>query len=127
MRMFNFEKLQVWQKSKDLVIQIYKVTKYYPKEELYGLTSQLRRAAISVSSNLAEGSSRKTGKDMAYFTTLAYSSLMEVMNQLIISYELAYLPEREYLEFRSTIEEIGRMLNALRNSQEKFSWLSDFR
>ena len=121
MRMFNFEKLQVWQKSKDLVIQIYKVTKYYPKEELYGLTSQLRRAAISVSSNLAEGSSRKTGKDMAYFTTLAYSSLMEVMNQLIISYELAYLPEREYLEFRSTIEEIGRMLNALRNSQEKFS------
>ena len=119
MRHFGFEKLNVWHKAKDLVLDIYRITKSFPKEELYTLTSQLRRAAISIPSNLAEGTSRKTNRDKAHFTTLAFSSLMEVANQLIISYELGYIPEETYLQTREQIQEIGRMLNALRNAQEK--------
>lgn len=77
---FSFEKLTVWIDSKELVKLIYSVTKTFPQEEKFGLTSQLRRASISVASNLAEGTSRKTNKDKAHFTTISYSSLKEVLN-----------------------------------------------
>ena len=119
MRTFGFEKLNVWHKAKDLVLDIYRITNRFPKEELYTLTSQLRRAAISIPSNLAEGTSRKTNRDKAYFTTVAFSSLMELANQLIICYELGYLAEETYLQTREQIQEISRMLTALRNAQEK--------
>jgi four helix bundle protein len=119
MRAFGFEKLTVWHKAKDLVLDIYRMTREFPKEELYTMTSQLRRAAISIPSNLAEGTSRKTNRDKAHFTTVAFSSLMEVANQLIISYELGYMSEEDYLDTREKIQEVGRMLNALRNAQEK--------
>ena len=119
MREFGFEKLTVWHKAKDLVLDIYRMTREFPKEELYTMTSQLRRAAISIPSNLAEGTSRKTNRDKAHFTTVAFSSLMEVANQLIISYELGYISEENYLHAREQIQEISRMLTALRNAQEK--------
>ena len=115
--MFGFEKLKVWEKAKGYTLGIYKVTKKFPKEERYGLTSQIRRAAVSIVSNLAEGTARQTGKDKAHFTTVAYSSLMESVNQLIISYELEYLDKDKYLELRSKAEEISRMLTALRAAQ----------
>ena len=119
MRTFGFEKLNVWHKAKDLVLDIYHITNDFPKEELYTLTSQLRRAAISIPSNLAEGTSRKTNRDKAHFTTVSFSSLMEVANQLIISYELGYISEETYLKTREQIQEISRMLTALRNAQER--------
>ena len=88
---FGFEKLKVWQNSRELIVSVYKITNDFPKEEKYCLADQIRRAVISVASNLAEGSSRISVKDQAHFTNLAYSSLMEVLNQLYISNDLNYI------------------------------------
>ncbi|EDP97133.1 four helix bundle protein [Kordia algicida OT-1] len=117
MKQFSFEKLIVWQKSKKLAVNIYKVTKKFPNEERFGLMSQMRRSSISISSNIAEGSGRNSGKDKARFTEIAFASLMELVNQLIIAYDLEFITKSQYEETRIDIEEIGRMLNALRKSQ----------
>jgi len=117
MYVYSFEKLDVWQKARKLNSKIYTITKKFPKVETYGLVQQLRRASIS--SNLAEGSSRNTYRDKARFTIIAYSSLMEVLNQLILSKDLVYINENEYLELRPLVEEIGNKLNALLNYQLK--------
>ncbi len=115
--LFSFEKLNVWVDSKELVKLIYTITKNFPDEEKFGLTSQLRRASISIASNLTEGTSRKTNKDKAHFTTIAFSSLMEVLNQIILSKELNFIQETEYQTVRTEIEKISNKLNALRKSQ----------
>ncbi|MDO3693563.1 four helix bundle protein [Wenyingzhuangia sp. chi5] len=117
MYIFSFEKLNVWKDSKEFVKEIYRVTTKFPDSEKFGMTSQLRRASISVPSNIAEGSSRKTSKDQAHFTTLAYSSLMEVLNQIIISHELNYIGLEDYQSIHPQIEMISNKLNALRNAQ----------
>jgi four helix bundle protein len=117
MKQFSFEKLIVWQKSKDLSINIYKVTANFPNEEKFGLISQLRRCAVSVASNLAEGSGRNSNKDKARFSEIAFGSLLELLNQLIISNELKFLSVESYEDLRNQIEEISRMINALRKSQ----------
>ncbi len=114
---FSFEKLNVWTDSKELVKFIYKITNQFPDEEKFGLTSQLRRASISVSSNLAEGTSRTTNKDKAHFTTMPYSFLMEVLNQIIIAKELSFVKEDDYLIVREQVGKISNKLNALRKSQ----------
>lgn len=114
---FSFEKLNVWIDSKEFVKSIYFITKEFPDQEKYGLTSQLRRASISIASNLAEGTSRKTNKDKAHYTTLSFSSLMEVLNQIIIAYELNFIKENDYQDIRNEIEKISNKLNALRNAQ----------
>ncbi len=119
MKVYSFEKLTVWQESKNLVKDIYRLTKSFPSEERFGLISQLRRASVSIASNLAEGTSRKTNKDKAHFTTISFSSAMEVLNQLIISKELNFLSEKDYILVREKLEKITNMLNALRNSQLK--------
>ncbi len=111
---FSFEKLEVWQDAKGLTHQVYKATKDFPNEEKYGLVSQLRRAVISVTSNIAEGSSRMSPKDQAHFYHLAFSSLMEVLSQIIISFELGYISEDEL--FRIEISKIANKLNSLRKS-----------
>lgn len=115
--LFSFEKLNVWIDSKELVKLIYLKTRSFPDEEKFGLTSQLKRAAISVSSNLAEGTARKTKKDQAHFSSMAYSSIMEVLNQIIIAKELNYISEDDYLILRQQIEKISNKLNALRKAQ----------
>ena len=114
---FSFEKLNVWVNSKELVTEIYKLTRNFPDEEKFGLTNQLRRASISIASNLAEGTSRQTNKDKAHFSTMAFSSLMEVLNQLIIAKDLNYISNSDYNNLRTHIEKISNMLNALRKSQ----------
>ena len=113
---FSFEKLNVWIDSKELVKEIYLITQKFPSEEKFGLTNQLRRASISVASNLAEGTSRNTNKDKAHFSTMAFSSLMEVLNQIIIAKELHFVNDNEYLNLRTEIEKISNKLNALRKS-----------
>ncbi len=115
---YSFEKLDVWKKSKDFAPQIYKVTTTFPSEEKFGLISQLRRAAISVSSNIAEGSSRTSSNDQGRFYTIAYSSAIEVLNQLIISKELEFLEVEAYEELRKDLEHITAMLNRLYNSTQ---------
>ena len=114
---FSFEKLNVWIDSKELVKEIYLITQKFPNDEKFGLTNQLRRASISVASNLAEGTSRNTNKDKAHFSTMAFSSLMETLNQIIIAKELNFINENEYLSIRTEIEKISNKLNALRKSQ----------
>ena len=116
---FSFEKLEVWKESILLVKTIYKLSDTFPSTEKFGLISQLRRASISISSNLAEGTSRSTDKDKAHFSTMAYSSTMEVLNQLMISKELNFINDKDYLEIRKQIYKISNMLNALRKSQLK--------
>jgi four helix bundle protein len=116
MHVYSFEKLKVWQESIQLAIKTYKTTDLFPKEEKFGLTSQMRRCSVSVSSNLAEGTSRLTKKDKAHFMTIAYSSAIELLNQVIISKELKFISETSYLEIRKDIESVTNKINALRNS-----------
>jgi len=104
MKEYSFEKLKCWQHARKLAVWIYKLTTNYPSEERYGLISQMRRAAVSIASNLAEGTSRKSTKDQQHFSTISYSSTIELLNDLIISKDLAYLPEEKYVEGRSLIE-----------------------
>ena len=116
--MFSFEKLKVWQEAKDLVLMVYKLTSHFPPFEKYGLVSQLRRASISVSSNIAEGNTRITNKDKAHFSSMAYSSLMEVLSQLIISKELDFIADQQYFSIREQIHKVSYKLVAFRNFQQ---------
>lgn len=116
---YSFEKLEVWQLSRKLVGETYKAPSGFPNSEQFGLINQLRRASISVASNLAEGTSRKTPKDKAYFTQIAYSSLMEVLNQLIIASDLEYLSIADLRQYGTRIDELANKINALRISQLK--------
>jgi four helix bundle protein len=116
---YAFENLEVWQKSKQLVISIYKLTSLFPPEEKFGLTGQLRRASVSVSSNIAEGSTRWSKQDQARFYEISYSSLIEVLNQLIISKDLGFITEEQTDDLRTELEEVSRMLNALFRSAKK--------
>ena len=116
MYVYPFEKLIVWQLAKKLVVRIYTVTKSFPSEEKYGMFSQVRRAAVSVCSNIAEGSGRTTAKDQAYFYSLAYSSLMELLNQLLIAEDLGWIKSDVMLEVRMEIEAISIKINSLRKS-----------
>jgi four helix bundle protein len=116
---YSFENLEVWQMSRELVKEIYQTTSTFPNEEKYGLTSQLRRASVSVSSNIAEGSTRWSKKDQSRFYEIAFGSLIEVLNQMILSTDLGFLPENRLIELRTRIDQIGRMLNALYQSAHK--------
>jgi four helix bundle protein len=116
---FSFEKLVVWQEAKKLTIDIYTTIKKFPKEELYGLSSQLKRAANSVNSNIAEGSARHTNKDQAKFYTIAFSSLIETLNHIIIAFELKYISADIYGSLRQQILHISYKLSALRKSTLK--------
>ena len=115
----NFKELNVWQKSYDLCLVIYKVTKKYPKEEIYGLVSQLRRVAVSIPSNIAEGYGRKTTSDYLRFLYIAYGSVSELETQIMISGDLDYIKEGVLTEIRDNITEVERMLKGLINSLEK--------
>ena len=119
MKKYSFEKLVAWQLSKDFTKNIYGLVKKFPKSEAFGISDQLKRAALSVPTNLAEGSGRKTGKDKAYFTQIAYSSLMECLSLLIIASELGYISITVLEKLREDIEIISVKLSNLRNSQYK--------
>jgi four helix bundle protein len=117
MKTFSFEKLIAWQKSRELALQIYKVTKTFPKEEQFGIISQMRRCAISIASNLAEGSGRNSMKDKARFSEIAFGSALELLNQLILCYDFEYITENEYSEIREKIAEVTLLIDGLRKSQ----------
>lgn len=117
MYIYSFEKLEVWNESKEFTKSIYTLTSTFPDSEKFGLFSQLRRAPVSICSNIAEGSARKSFKDKAHFTTMAFSSTVEVLNQLILSFELDFIREKDYLKLRQDIESVTNKLNGLRNYQ----------
>lgn len=114
---YSFEKLDVWNESKEFTKSIYAITTTFPDQEKFGLTSQLRRASVSICSNIAEGSARNTYKDKAHFTTMAFSSAIEVINQLILSFEMNFISEEVYSKLRLELESITNKLNGLRNYQ----------
>ena len=113
---YGFEKLRVWQNSKDLVIEIYKLTREFPDDGKFSITAQIRRAAISVSANIAEGSGRKSSRDQAHFYQMAYSSLLELLNHLYIAIELEYMTGSYLTNLKSQIFGISNQLNALHHS-----------
>jgi len=116
---YSFEKLNVWKQSIGFVEKIYKITDKFPKSELYCLTSQIRRAVISIPSNIAEGSTRKSLKDQARYSEIAFGSLIEALNQIIIANKLNYINDYDLNLTRLEIEDIARQLNALKASQIK--------
>ncbi|HWF18165.1 MAG TPA: four helix bundle protein [Verrucomicrobiae bacterium] len=114
--MFPFEKLETWQKAIDFADIVYRLTKRFPDEERFGLTSQMRRAAVSIASNIAEGSARYSQADFARFVEIATGSLFEVITQATIGKHQHFLNESEYQELYSAAETQGRMLSGLRRS-----------
>jgi four helix bundle protein len=117
--MYSFEKLNTWIEARKLVKSIYAITEKFPAEEKFGLMLQIRRASISVVSNIAEGSARISPKDQAHFSQIAYSSLMEVLNQLIIANDLNFISNEVLEETRLMIDSLANKIAALRNSQLK--------
>ena len=113
---FSFERLAAWQKSRILVKHIYRVTSFFPASERFGLVDQLRRAAVSVSSNLAEGSGRLSVKEKIHFCEISFGSLMEVMCQLTLACDLGFISEEDLAESRQLIEELSRIISGYRRS-----------
>ncbi|MCU7619044.1 four helix bundle protein [Chryseobacterium sp. PBS4-4] len=111
--MAHFKELLVWQKSINFVTEIYKETESFPKTEMYGLTSQIRRATVSIPSNIAEGNSRRSVLDYLQFLRISRGSCAEVETQLIISKNLGFLDEDKSLKLNQDIIEISKMLNGL--------------
>ena len=106
------ERLDVWKKAIEFVIAVYKATDHFPKEERFGLTSQLRRAAVSIPANIAEGAGRKSLREFAHFLSTSQGSASEVDTELLIAHRLGYLDNSKYLEL-CAFDEIGRMLTGL--------------
>lgn len=111
--MQNFTNLKVWDKAHQAVLAIYRYTKAFPSEELYGLTSQLRRAGISIPANIAEGCGKLTDKDFARYLYISLGSAHEVQYYLILSRDLEYLKETEFSELNIKLQEVKGMLIAL--------------
>ena len=114
--MFNFEKLEVWHKAIAFADSIYSVTRTYPGDERFGLTNQMRRAAVSISSNIAEGTSRASKNDFARFLEIATGSVFEIVSQSVISKNQGFLSEENYRRIYSAAEEQSRMLSGLKKS-----------
>ena len=117
--MFGFEKLEVWQKAIELSDSVYALSRSFPNEERFGLTSQMRRSSVSIASNIAEGSGRGSNPDFARFVEIAYGSLMELITQLKIASRQGFLPKPAYDEVYLQSETIARMLSGLRTSLTK--------
>jgi len=114
---FSFERLRSWQKARELSLKVYRLTEVFPSNERYSLTSQIRRCAISIAANLAEGSGRKSPKDQAHFTTIAYGSMMELLSHLSIASDLNYLTTEELQNIKCHIKDLSVNLSNLKAAQ----------
>jgi len=119
MGIHNYRDLEVWQKSMDLVVFCYDVVKQFPSDERYGLISQLRRAAVSVPANIAEGHARNHTKEFLQHLSIAYASLMEIETHLQIAQRINYINDQQLHDLLQRTTEIGRMLNGLKRSLAK--------
>ena len=111
--------LRVWQQSIEMVTSIYKMTKAFPKDEIFGLVSQMRRAAVSVPSNIAEGYARGTDKEKLHFLRISSGSMSEIETQLMLSLKLGYIGQETYSELSEQITSVWKQLNALISSIKK--------
>lgn len=116
MEVLSYRKLIAYQKAKEVVKHTYQLLKKFPVEERYAMCDQLRRASVSITSNIAEGVNRYSVKDKAHFVEIAFGSLMEVSSQFEIAEELGYISADERLSMDKLIEEVARLLSGLRNS-----------
>lgn len=116
-KLFPFESLEVWQEARRLMTEVYRCTRAFPGTELYGMTSQLKRSALSVANNLAEGSGRSSLKDQAHFSSQAYGSLMEVASDLIVSSDLGFVREEEVESLLDNAYNLSVRIHNLRESQ----------
>ncbi|MBG88637.1 MAG: four helix bundle protein [Verrucomicrobiales bacterium] len=114
--MFNSEKLDVWKKAIDFADMVYRVTGAFPDDERFGLTNQMRRAAVSISSNIAEGSSRSSRNDYCRFIEIVTGSIFEVISQSTIARNQGFLTEDDYQQIYTAAEEQSRMLSGLKRS-----------
>jgi four helix bundle protein len=119
MAVSSYNDLLVWQKSMALAKQVYDATKAFPRDELYALTNQVRRAAVSVPSNIAEGHARDSTKEFLHHLSIALGSLAEVETQLILSQDLQYLPNELLAELLNETSELGRMIRGLQKSLQR--------
>lgn len=113
---YSFEKLNVWQEAKKLVVDVYHLLDKFPKFEKYALCDQIRRAVVSVPSNIAEGSGRKSLKEQIRFLEISYGSLMETFNQLLIAIDLTYITEESVEAIKPRIDAVAKMINGLSNA-----------
>jgi four helix bundle protein len=109
----DYQELQVWQKSMDLVVSIYEVTRVFPRDELYGLTSQIRRAVVSVPSNIAEGQGRGSSREFAHFLSVSRGSLKELETQTMVARRLGYIEADREAMLLAEIRSVGRLLTSL--------------
>lgn len=116
---FSFEKLAVWQEARELVVECYSLVSKFPKEEKYALGDQIRRAVVSIASNIAEGSGRVSLKEKMHFIEIAYGSLMEVYCQLQIASDLKFINETGFENIKPRFSLISSMLTGLRSSFQK--------
>jgi len=114
--MFNFEKLETWQKAINFADLVYEATRSFPADERFGLTNQMRRAAVSISSNIAEGTARNSKNDYARFLEIATGSLFEVVSQSFVGKRQGFLSEADFQKLYAAAEEQGKMLSGLRRS-----------
>ena len=114
----SFKDLIAWQKAHAIVLVIYETTKLFPKEEQFGLTSQMRRCAVSITSNIAEGFSRKTYKDKSQFYSISLGSLTELQSQVQISYDIKFISSQQYSDLDNRLEEVNKILNGLIKSSK---------
>lgn len=114
----NYRDLVAWQKAMDLVVAVYRASGTLPKEELYGLTSQLRKAAVSVPSNIAEGQGRRSDREFVRFLSIAHGSVREVETQVLIAERLGYIDVDTSKTLLETTSEVGRLLSGLTNKLE---------
>ena len=117
----TFTDLIVWQKSHIFVVKIYKITKVFPRDEMLGLVSQMRRCAVSITSNIAEGFSRQSYKEKIQFYYIAQGSLTEIQNQLLISRDVDYLDNKIFNNFAEQTIEIHKLLNGLIKKSKDFA------
>ncbi|HBL76315.1 MAG: four helix bundle protein [Bacteroidetes bacterium GWF2_42_66] len=113
--MHNYKEIKIWQNARALVKAVYRISKQLPKEELYGLTSQIRRAAVSIPANIAEGAGRGTDRDFCHFLDIARGSLFELETLLILSNDLEYVSEEKLNPILDSINEIIRMMVSFQN------------
>ena len=119
MKLKNYQELIVWQRAMDLVEDVYRSSRDFPREEIYSLTSQIRRAAVSIPSNIAEGQGRRTTSDFLRHLSIAYGSLREVETQILIARRLKYIAQARLEEVMNGAGEVGRLLNGLMASLSK--------
>lgn len=119
MKVHNFKELQVWQKSIDLASFIYQLTASFPKDERYGLTSQIQRSAISIPSNITEGCGRVSDKELQHFISISMGSSYEMETQIILAHKLKYISDDQRKDFEESVQPVQKMLYGLYNSLNK--------